>query len=181
MISKNKLTLSTRCTLFNLKGYIYSGNLGHLHKYMFIYISQWRLHKNSILVINIWLQHIMQCLFSCLLKWKILIIYMSKQQQFLRKEYPLSFCVNFGSFTYFIWLSQPCLGGSVVSVSDSWPGGCEFDPRLRQLFFPAYFRLSTLQKHVRKVVGGFGKKSSVSTAVRKPENTYASLTAMIWP
>ena len=73
------------------------------------------------------------------------------------------------------------LGGSVVSVSDSWPGGCEFDPRLRRLFFPAYFRLSPLQEHVRKVVGGFGKKSCVSTGVRKPGNTYASPTAMIWP
>ena len=76
---------------------------------------------------------------------------------------------------------MPRSGGSVVSVSDSWPGGCEFDPRLRRLFFPAYFRLSPLQKHVRKVVGGFGKKSYVSTGVRKPGNTYASLTAMIWP
>ena len=38
---------------------------------------------------------------------------------------------------------------------------------------------SPLQKHVRKVVGGFGKKSSVSTGVRKPGNTYASPTAMI--
>ena len=55
----------------------------------------------------------------------------------------------------------------MVSVSDSWPGGCELDPRLRRLFFPAYFRLSPLQKHVRKVVGGFGKKSCVSTGVRK--------------
>ena len=50
------------------------------------------------------------------------------------------------------------LGGSVVSMSDSWPGGCEFDPRLRRLFFLAYFRLSPLQKHVRKVVGGFERK-----------------------
>ena len=58
---------------------------------------------------------------------------------------------------------MPRLGGSVVSVSDSRPGGCEFDPRLRRLFFPAYFRLSPLQKHVRKVVRGFGKKSGVST------------------
>ena len=31
-----------------------------------------------------------------------------------------------------------------------------------------------------KVVGGFGKKSCVSTGVRKPGNTYASPTAMIW-
>ena len=47
------------------------------------------------------------------------------------------------------------------------------------LFIPACFRLSPLQKHVRKVVGGFGKKSCVSTGVRKPGNTYASPTAMI--
>ena len=31
-----------------------------------------------------------------------------------------------------------------------------------------------LQKHVRKVVGSFGKKSCVSTGVRKPGNTCAS-------
>ena len=47
--------------------------------------------------------------------------------------------------------------GSVVSMSDSWPGGGEFDPRLRRTFFPAYFCLSPLQKHVRKVVDDFGK------------------------
>ena len=67
----------------------------------------------------------------------------------------------------------------MVSVPDSRPGVCEFDPRLRRLFFLAYFRLSPLQKLVRKVVGGFGKKSCVSTGVRKPGNTYASPTAMI--
>ena len=76
---------------------------------------------------------------------------------------------------------RPRPSGSVVSVLDSWHCGCEFDPRLTQLFFPAYFHLSPLQKHVRKVVGGFGKKSWVSTCVRKPGNTYASSTAMIWP
>ena len=37
----------------------------------------------------------------------------------------------------------------------------------------------TLQKHVRKVARGFGKKSCVSTGVRKSGNTYASPTAMI--
>ena len=58
-------------------------------------------------------------------------------------------------------------GGSVMSVSDSWPVGCEFDPRLRRTFFLSYFRLLPLQKHVRKV-GGFGTKSCVSTGVRKP-------------
>ena len=34
-------------------------------------------------------------------------------------------------------------------------------------------------KHVRKVFSGVGKKSCVSTGVRKPGNTYASPTAMI--
>ena len=63
-------------------------------------------------------------------------------------------------------------GGSVVSVLDSWPGGCEFDPRLRWFLFPVYFHLSLLQKHVRKVVVGYGKKSCVSTGVWKPGNTY---------
>ena len=66
---------------------------------------------------------------------------------------------------------KPHPGGSVVSMSDSRPCGCKFDPQLRRLFFPAYFCLSPLQKHVRKVVGGFGKKSCVSTGVRKPGNT----------
>ena len=58
---------------------------------------------------------------------------------------------------------MPRPGGSVVSMSDSWPGGCEFDPQLRRLFFPEYFHLSPLQMHARKVVGGFGKKNCVST------------------
>ena len=74
---------------------------------------------------------------------------------------------------------MPRPGGSLVSVSDSWPDGCEFDPWLRRTFFPAYFRLSSLQKHVRKVVGGFGNKSCVSTGVRKPANKCVSPTAMI--
>ena len=74
----------------------------------------------------------------------------------------------------------PCPGGSVVRVSDSWPGVCEFDPQLRRTFFLAYFCLSPLQKHVRKVVGSIGKKSCVSTGLRKPGNTCASPTVMIW-
>ena len=57
-----------------------------------------------------------------------------------------------------LYQAKPRLGGSVVSLSDSWPAGCEFDPRLRRTFFPAYFRLSPLQKHVRKVIGGFERK-----------------------
>ena len=54
--------------------------------------------------------------------------------------------------------TEPRLGGSVVSMSDSRPGGYEFDPRLRRTFFQAYFRLSPLHKRVRKVVGGFIEK-----------------------
>ena len=82
-------------------------------------------------------------------------------------------------FEFCLIYFMPCLGGSVVSVSDSQSGGCYFDPGFRRLFFPAYFRLSPLQKHVRKEVGGFGEKSCVSTGVRKPGNTYASPTTMI--
>ena len=70
------------------------------------------------------------------------------------------------------WLSGECVGLMTT-------GGCEFDPRLRRLFSPAYFRLSPLQKHVRKVFGSFGKRSSISISGRKPGNTYASPTAMI--
>ena len=77
----------------------------------------------------------------------------------------------------FLFLS-PRPGGSVVSLSDSQPGDCEFDPRLRQTFFPAYFA-SHLCRNMRKIVGGFGKKSCVSTGVRKPGNTCVSPTAMI--
>ena len=43
-------------------------------------------------------------------------------------------------------------------------------------FLSGVFDLSPLQKHVRRVVGGFGKKSCVSTGVRKPGNTCASRT-----
>ena len=69
------------------------------------------------------------------------------------------------------------LSGQRVRLMTWW---FKFDPRLRQLFFLAYFHLSPLQKHVRKEVGGFGRKSGVSTGVRKSGNTYASPTAMIW-
>ena len=39
-----------------------------------------------------------------------------------------------------------------MSVSDSWPGGCELGTRLRRAFFPAYFRLSPLLKYVGSCV-----------------------------
>ena len=76
----------------------------------------------------------------------------------------------------------PHPGGSVVSVSYTWPGGCELDTWLRRTFFPAYFRLSPLLKHVRKVVDGFGKKIVLVLVWECQEtHTCTSTTAMIWP
>ena len=51
----------------------------------------------------------------------------------------------------------------MVSVSDSWPGGFEFDTRLRRNFFPAYFRLSPLLRHVKKSSPCLWKESCVIT------------------
>ena len=65
---------------------------------------------------------------------------------------------------------------SAALCGNGLPGGYEFDPWLRRTFFPAYFGLSPQQKHVRKVVGGFGKKSCVRTGVGKPGNACVSLT-----
>ena len=50
------------------------------------------------------------------------------------------------------------LTGERVGLITWCSGGYEFETRLRQKFFPAYFCLSPLLKHVRKVVRGFGKK-----------------------
>ena len=47
------------------------------------------------------------------------------------------------------------LSGDLVRLMAWW---FKFDSQRRQTFFQAYFHLSPLQKHVRKVVGGFGKK-----------------------
>ena len=60
-------------------------------------------------------------------------------------------------FKYFLvfWCLPVWLSGERV---DSWPGGFELNTWLRRTFFPAYFCLSPLLKHMRKVVGGFGKK-----------------------
>ena len=84
-------------------------------------------------------------------------------------------CSDHNHETQLVWW----LWSRVSQPPHSRPGGCEFDFWLRRLFFLAYFCLSPLQKHVRKLVGGFGKKSFVSTGVRKPGNTYSPLTAMI--
>ena len=65
---------------------------------------------------------------------------------------------------------MPRPGGSVVSVFDSRPGGCEFDTRLRQIFFPAYLRPSPL-KHARKVLGGF-RKEVVFVLVSESQETH---------
>ena len=48
--------------------------------------------------------------------------------------------------------------GSVVTMSNSRPGGCEFHTQFRHTTFQAYFRLSPLLKHLRKVVGVIEKK-----------------------
>ena len=68
----------------------------------------------------------------------------------------------------FIQAPPRWLSGERVRLMTWW---FQFNPRLSRLLFPAYFCLSPLQKHVRKVVGGFGKKSGGSTGVRKPRNT----------
>ena len=72
--------------------------------------------------------------------------------------------VNSSWVRNYLWtiLLLPHPVGSVVTVSDSWPGGCEFDPRLKPLASAEAWE---------KVVGGFGKKSSVWTGVRKRGNT----------
>ena len=57
--------------------------------------------------------------------------------------------------------AEICSGEWLVNTD---PSGCEFDTRLRQILFPAYFFLFPL-KHVRKVVGGFGKKPVVLALV----------------
>ena len=45
---------------------------------------------------------------------------------------------------------EPGPVGSVVRVLDPWPGGCEFDPRLRRTFFPAYFQSLTSEEACEK-------------------------------
>ena len=102
-------------------------------------------------------------------------------KSFPKKGKKSIFCFFHYGFKWLFPKGQPRPRSSVVSVLDSWlmTRWLRVDPRLRRLFFLAYFRLSPL--HMRKVVGGFGKKSCVSTGVRKPGNTYAWPTAMIWP
>ena len=82
---------------------------------------------------------------------------------------------------YFFFILAEYVSNSLSLARTGWLSGerVKLMAWLRQLFFPAYFRLSPLQKHVREVVGGFGKKRCVSTGERKPGNTCASPTAMI--
>ena len=49
---------------------------------------------------------------------------------------------------------MPYPGRAVVSVSDTWPGGCEFDPWLRRHFFPAYFHLLQTRPSCKLSKGG---------------------------
>ena len=78
--------------------------------------------------------------------------------QLIHRSCPLVLCISFR------------LGGSVVSMSDTWPCGCEFDTRLRQIFFQKYFRLTSAEVR-EKSIQWLSKESCVSTVVRKPENT----------
>ena len=68
-------------------------------------------------------------------------------------------------------LSQTTVPPGWLSGERVGPDGCKFDTRLRRTFFPACFRLSPLLKHVRKVVGGFGKKV-VLVLVRENRKTH---------
>ena len=79
---------------------------------------------------------------------------------------------------YHVQNISPRPGGSVMRVSDSLPDGCEFETRLGRNFFPAYFLLSPLLKHV-KSCRWLWKEIRVSTGVRKSGNTCASPSVMI--
>ena len=72
-----------------------------------------------------------------------------------------------------VWAPPGWLSGERVGFMTWW---LRVRSPLRRLFFPANFRLLPLQKHVRKVVGGFGKKSCISTGVRKPGNIIICVT-----
>ena len=67
------------------------------------------------------------------------------------------------------------------SAPPGWlSGGCEFDPRLRRLFFPGVFSpLTSAEACDKSSRWLWEKKSCVSTGLRKPGNTFASPTAMI--
>ena len=77
---------------------------------------------------------------------------------------------------------HPHQGGSVVSMSNSWPGGFEFHTRFRRTYFLAYLHLSPLLKHLRKVVGDIEKKV-VLVLLRENMDTHqgTSPISMIWP
>ena len=70
----------------------------------------------------------------------------------------------------------------MVSVSDTLPGGCEFDTRLRRTvsfrrILP--FNPLTSAEACEKSSRWLWKESYVSTGVRKPGNTCASPTTII--
>ena len=55
---------------------------------------------------------------------------------FIEKYMYFDVCaLMFKAYCLTVFVPRP--GGSVVSVPDSWPGGCEFHPRLSRFFFPA--------------------------------------------
>ena len=70
--------------------------------------------------------------------------------------------------------------GSMVSVSDSGPGVGEFQSPVEVTFLSDVFSPFS-EEACEKSSRDFGKRSCVSTGVRKPGNTYASPTTMMWP
>ena len=57
---------------------------------------------------------------------------------------------------------EPRQGSSVVSVSDSRPGGCEFDPRLRRTFLSCVFSPLTSAEACEKGTRWFWKEKLCS-------------------
>ena len=88
---------------------------------------------------------IWNCRLQALSVWKRLkFVVWERVKTALKNGWRIRITIPRQEYVTVIWSERPRPGGSVMSVSDSWPGGCEFETRLRQTFFWAYFRLSTL-------------------------------------
>ena len=70
---------------------------------------------------------------------------------------------------------MPSLNGLLVSMSDSRPGGSEFET----IFLSSVFSTLTSAEACKKSSQWLLKESCVSTDVRKPGNTCVSPTTMI--
>ena len=80
-----------------------------------------------------------------------------------------------------VHISVPCPGGSVVSVSDSMTWWLWVSSPAQTNIFSSIFSALTSAEACEKSSRWLWKESCVSTGVRKPRNTCASLTVMIWP